>query len=258
MKTKIITVNNRKGGVGKSAIAFHLAYAPFIDEALRRKKRVLCIDMDAQGNLSQFLTGDLDIEKKTEGGVDLLLEGKPLVFTKTTHPNIDLLHGHEALDRYDSGAELEQRGYEGAISNTLRGLGYDYVIVDTPPALGFRHLAPLCWADIAIIPMEPSIAAIAGFQNVIGSIDNAIFSFNPNLQWYGVINRANLRVKAHREKELFLKDEYGARILATFTARTAVADAMEHEPAQPVWKRPGAPKPLREEWKEFCLTVLSK
>jgi chromosome partitioning protein len=261
MKTKIITVINQKGGVGKSAVAFHLAHAPFIKdikETARKEKRVLCIDMDSQGNLSQFLTGDIDIKKVTKGGVGLLLEGKELKFSKTTNSNIDLLHGHQKLDRYDDVPEVEDRGYGPEISETLRGLGYDYVIIDTPPSLGFRHLAPLVWSDLAIIPMEPALTAIAGFQDVITAIEESILPINPKLRWFGVVNRANLRVRAHREKEAFLKENYGARILATFGARTAVAEAMENEPAQAVWERPGAPRELRQAWRDFCQQVLAK
>jgi chromosome partitioning protein len=258
MKTKIYTVINQKGGVGKSAVAFHLAHGPFIEAAVRKNKRVLCVDMDSQGNLSQFLTGNMNIKKITVGGVGLLLEGKPLVFTKTNHPQIDLLHGHQKLDRYDDVPAIEDRSYGPEIADTLRGLGYDYVIIDTPPSLGLRHLAPLCWSDVAVIPMEPSMSAIGGFQDVIDAIDESILSINPKLKWYGLINRANMRVKAHREKEIFVKEQYGTRILATFGARTAVADAMENEPAQPVWERQGAPKDLRLAWKSFCQQVLAK
>lgn len=259
MKTKIITVINQKGGVGKSAVAFHLAYAAFIHEAAKRKKRVLAVDMDSQGNLSQYLTGNIDIKKVTTGGVGLLLEGKPLTFSfPTTHPQIDLLHGHEKLDRYDDVEEIENRGYGTEISETLRGLGYDYIIIDTPPSLGFRHLAPLCWSDIAIIPMEPALSAIAGFQDVITAIDNSIAPINPGLKWYGVVNRANMRVKSHRDKDAFMKQQYGNRILATLGARSAVADAMEGEPAKPVWAQPGVPKELRQTWREFCESVLAK
>lgn len=253
-KTKIIVVVNQKGGVGKSTVAFHLAYAA----AMKKKSvSVLCLDMDAQGNLSQYLTGDLDIINNTEGGVGLFLEGREVTPSTTTHPGIELLHGHSRLDRYDNDEEVEERGYSPEMRESLRDLGYDFVIIDTPPAVGFRHMAALCWADIAVIPMEPVMSSIVGFQNVLSAIDEFVAPINPGLKWFGVMNRANMRVKSHREKDEFVRQSYGKQILATLSTRTAVSDAMEEEPARPVWMRRGAPKDLREDWLKFCRRVIA-
>jgi chromosome partitioning protein len=254
-KTKIIVVINQKGGVGKSTQAFHLAHAA-AGLPGKSERRVLALDLDSQGNFSQYLTGDLDIINDEDGGVGLFLEGKPFVPSKTTHPGIDLLHGHSALDRYDNDMAIEDRGYSAEMRHELRGLGYDYVIIDTPPAVGFRHMAALCWADVAVIPMEPVMSSIVGFQNVLMAIENVILPINPGLKWCGVVNRANMRVKSHREKEEYVRKTYGSQIVATLATRTAVSDAMEEEPAQPVWMRKGAPKDLREEWQRFCEKVI--
>lgn len=251
--TKIIVAINQKGGVGKSTLAFHLAHAAAgTDGVSGNTKRVLCLDLDSQGNFSQYLTGDLDIISDTVGGVGVLLEGGKIKPSKTTHSRIDLLHGHSKLDRYDNDSEVEERGYDVAMRLFLRGLDYDYIIIDTPPAVGFRHMAPLCWADMAVIPMEPVMTSIVGFQNVLDSINDFILPINPGLKWCGVVNRANMRVKSHREKESFLRDQYGIQILSTLSTRTSVSDAMEEEPAQPVWLRKSAPLELRKEWLSLC------
>ncbi len=72
MKTKIIAVTNQKGGVGKSTLAFHLAHA-----AVQAKGgRVLCLDLDSQGNLSQYMTGQMDVIDDTEGG--FVVTGVPM------------------------------------------------------------------------------------------------------------------------------------------------------------------------------------
>jgi len=254
-KTKIIVVINQKGGVGKSTVAFNLAHGALLK---RKTARVLCIDLDSQGNLSQYLTGDLDIINDTSGGVGLFLEGVPIVPSKTTHSQIDVLHGHKELDRYDNNPAVEARGYGEEMRTALRGLGYDYVIIDTPPAVGFRHLVALSWADIAVIPMEPVMSAIAGFQNVLEAITNLILPFNPGLKWFGVMNRANMRVKSQLENDTWIKAEYGDRILGTLANRAAVSDAMEQEPARPVWECRSARKALRDEWRSFCIQVVGK
>lgn len=255
MKTKIIAVANQKGGVGKSTLAFHLSHAA---AGLGKNARVLCLDLDSQGNFSQYLTGDLDIIKDTEKGVGLLLEGQPFEPTKTTHPQISLLHGHEKLDRYDSIEEVDDRVFGLELVENLRNLGYDYVIIDTPPAVGLRHLAALYWADTVLIPMEPVMSGIIGFQNVLQVINDAIVPLNPKIKWFGVMNRANMRVNSQREKDKWMRDTYGKKILATLGTRTSVSDAMEESPARPVWARKGAPKDLREQWLNFCTEVIRK
>lgn len=254
--TKIIVAINQKGGVGKSTVAFHLAHAAAAKVGQDRAS-VLCLDLDSQGNFSQYLTGNLDVINDTGGGVGVLLEGGDFTPSATTHPGISLLHGHAELDRYDNDPETEERGYNADMRLYLRGLGYDYIIIDTPPAVGFRHMAALCWADMAVIPMEPVMSSIVGFQNVLASIDEFIAPINPGLKWCGVVNRANMRVRSHREKEAFLRQEYGQHIVATLATRTAVSDAMEEEPAQPVWLRKSAPRELRQEWLSFCNKVIA-
>lgn len=253
MKTKIIVVVNQKGGVGKSTVAFHLAHAGL----KRDKSRVLCLDLDSQGNLSQYLTGNLDVIHETDSGVGLLFEGKEFAPSKTTHAQIDLLHGHEKLDRYDSDPDAETRAYSPELIVELRGLGYDYVIVDTPPAVGLRHLAALFWADVVVIPLEPVMSGIVGFQNVLSVLNDFVLPANPKLKWFGLVNRANMRVRSHREKDEMLRATYGNRILPPLATRTAVSDAMEESPAQPVWMRRGTPKPLRAEWQTICEQVIS-
>lgn len=253
-KTKVIVVINQKGGPGKTTVSFHLAHAALNGQ----ETKVLCLDLDSQGNLSQYMTDNLDVINDTEGGVGLLFEGKPLAPKSTTHPQIDILHGHSELDRYDSDPAAEDRAYSPEMPALLRNLGYDYVIIDTPPAVGLRHLAALYWADVAVIPLEPAMSGITGFQNVLAAIDKSIAPMNPNLKWFGVMNRANMRVKSHREKDSWMRETYGKKILATLATRTAVADAMEESPAQPVWSRRGAPRELREQWRDFCAHVIGK
>lgn len=101
------------------------------------------------------------------------------------------------------------------------------------------------------------MSGIVGFQNVLTVLNEFVLSANPDLKWFGLMNRANMRVKSHREKDELLRATYGDRILATLATRTAVSDAMEESPAQPVWMRRGAPKRLREEWQAICDQVIN-
>jgi chromosome partitioning protein len=254
-KTKVIVVINQKGGPGKTTVSFHLAHAGIKNP----QSKVLCLDLDSQGNLSQYLTGDLDIAKQTDGGVSDLFEGLPLTPRATSHPQIELLHGHEDLDRVDSDTDAEERAYAPEMREKLRNLDYDLVVIDTPPAVGLRHLSPLTWADIAVIPVEPSVTNLAGLQNVVKQIQqSAIAQLNPDLRWVGLVNRANLRLKAQRAQNDWAFATYPKNMMATLASRGAVAEAVEESPARPVWKYSGAPRELREQWLDVCTKIINK
>lgn len=251
--TKIVVVINQKGGVGKTTLVFHLATA-----AADEGKRVLVIDDDTQGNISQFLTGDLDIQKNTVGGAGLLFEGNGIPLDgpiATQHENIWLLHGHEGLDLFNNDDAVEDRVMSAEMRQTLHSLPYDVIIVDTPPAVGLLHLAPLVWADLAVIPMEPAMTSVTGFQSVLQSIDSAL-QLNPALQWIGILNRLNRSAGSHADIEDFVRERYGKKIAPTLSSRTAVADGIQQFPALPVWRTPGAKRELRALWRDLCVKLV--
>lgn len=253
-KTKVVVVINQKGGVGKTTVSFHIAKA-----AAESGKRVLVIDVDTQGNMSQFLTSNLDIQKNVQGGAGWIFESGIVPHDApmpTNHEGIWLLHGHEQLDQYDNNGDVFDRVVSAEMRLTLHALDYDVVIIDTPPAVGVRHLAPLVWADLAVIPMEPANAAVAGFQSVLESIDN-VLEMNPGLQWVGVLNRLNRSAKSHRLMEAMVREAYGEKIAPALPSRTAVADAMQEDPAVPVWRMAGARREVRELWRNWCAGLVA-
>lgn len=247
---KIVTVTNQKGGVGKSTLTFHIAMA-----AAEMGRRVCVLDFDTQGNISQFLTGDLDIRKNLSGGADFFFEQGDVPIDApiaTEHENIWLLHGHEGLDKWDNDSAAEERVMAVDLRHKLHALPYDLILVDTPTSPGIRHLAPLMWSDRVVIPMEPEQAAVAGFQSVLEAIEQ-VKALNPGLQWIGVLNRVVRARRDHRDVEDFVRGEYGGKIAPTLTARAAVSSAMQEAPAQAVWHARSADKALRELWLTLCI-----
>ena len=257
MKTynpKVIVVVNQKGGVAKSTVAFHLAHAAAtLNES---GCKVLCLDFDSQGNFSKKLSGDQDIIDSQEGGVGALLEGGEFIPSTTAHPMIDLLHGDRRLDRYDNVPAIEDRGYSETLRVFLHNQEYDYIIIDTPPAAGVRQMAPLCWADLAVIPTTASDDSTTGFQDVLDLINNDVSHINPNLQWCCVMTCMDTRIKLHREKEAAFREAFEDNFAGTLLSRSAVMVAMEEYPVQPIWERKGVAKEIGQQWLSFCKRVL--
>ena len=150
---RILTAINQKGGVGKTTLAVHIALAGR-DAGLS----VLLIDFDTQGSASVILTRDLSIAD-TPGGAEKLFSDPENLEPIQTPFEVDLLHGHQHLDRVDREFSLEDAR---ALRGVLRDLPFDLVVIDTPPAVGTRHLAPLLWSDLALTPLEPTSSSLQG------------------------------------------------------------------------------------------------
>jgi chromosome partitioning protein len=63
-------------------------------------------------------------------------------------------------------------------------------------------------------------------------------------------------LKAQRQKDAWLRDNYGSKIMPTLSSRGAVAEAIEDSPAKPVWAHRGAPRELRAQWRDVCTKIV--
>ncbi|MGC0153553.1 ParA family protein [Chromobacterium vaccinii] len=246
---KIVVVLNEKGGVGKTQTSFNLSLY-----SAEQGLRTLGLDTDTQGNYSQFLTGDLSIKHK-DGGI------KPLFLGETFEPlitpsGIHLLHGHRQLDVVDSAHGVFERISSPQFRYELRSLPYDVIVVDTPTAMNIRHSAPLYWADVALIPVEPSLAATDAVESVVDTIKKAQ-ALNPSLRFKIVINKVKSNSKTHEKVVNLLRNIWGERVIAVLGDRAAVADSILVDPPKAVWRYRGAKRDLRESWKSFCDQVIN-
>ena len=183
--TKIISITNQKGGVGKTTTAINLATALATVD-----KKVLVIDFDPQGNAS---TG-LGIEQD-----DRIKDIYSLLFDKnnfheaihtTKIKNLDVIPASIDL----SAAEIELSNIDDKTLK-LRHLfeknsflaGYDYILIDCPPALGFLTLNALCASDSVMIPLQCEFFALEGVSHLMNTIQLVQQNFNKNLQIEGVL-----------------------------------------------------------------------
>lgn len=219
---KIISVINQKGGVGKSTTALALGAGL----ALRRR-RVLFIDLDAQGNLSYTLSADPD---------------RPTVFevlTKTA-PAAEAVQATEAGDLIPSspalaGADtvLTQVGKEHRLREALEPLkgAYDHLIIDTPPALGILTIGALTASDAALVPAQADIFSLQAIGQLHQTIEAVKQYCNPGLYILGIVlTRHNPRSVLSRDLTELIDET--ARKLETRLFGTAVRETVAVREAQ--------------------------
>ncbi len=215
-----IAVLSQKGGTGKTT-----AVRTLTDVFRRIEMNVLAVDLDPQGNLSDYLDVDPDVQPTIGDVLAGRAEPKDAVHDGIMPANLGLAE-----------AELVLGGKMGRELTLKRALGevkrnYDLVLIDCPPALGLLTVNALVAADYALLSAEAQYFALQGVEQALEVIDLARDSLNPGLEWLGVVlNIADMRTKHSREAFDSLREHYGEKLLDT-TIRASIAYAESAERA---------------------------
>jgi chromosome partitioning protein len=217
---KKIAVLSQKGGTGKTTAVRHLT-----DVFRRTGLRVLAIDLDPQGNLSDYFDVPPDAEPTIGDVLTGRAKAKAALQNDIIPANLTLAEAELAL--------AGKMGRELTLKRAVREVekDYDIVFMDCPPALGLLTVNALVAADYALLSSEAQYFALQGVEQALEVIELARDGLNPDLEWLGVLfNIADMRTVHSREAYASLKEHVGDKLLQT-TVRQSIAYAESAERA---------------------------
>jgi chromosome partitioning protein len=211
---QVIAFANQKGGVAKTTTTLNLGVA-LVEQGLR----VLCIDLDPQGNLtmSQGLNPDT-IERSM---FDVLVHRLPI--EEVIAPReVDL-----AVSSIDlAGAELalsSQIGRERALQKAIEPIRslYDYILIDTPPSLGLLTINAFVAATGVIVPVQTEYLSLRGLVQLENTLQMVRENLNPQVEIMGIVpTMYDKRLTHSREADEILRESFGDLVYRTRIRKT--------------------------------------
>lgn len=216
--TKIISIANHKGGVGKTTTTVNLSAG-----LNRNGKKILCIDLDPQANLTQSL-GITDFESSV---YDSLTQNSDLV-PVNYRDGFDVIPSHINL----SGAEVElinEPGREYILKGLLNKIKdyYDFVFIDCPPSLGLLTINAFVASDQLFIPLQAEYLATQGLARLMEVINKVKERINPEFDLGGVIlTQFNKRLVLNKDIAKVIEKHFGPRLYnSTIRENISLAEA---------------------------------
>ncbi len=221
--TKIIAIANQKGGVGKTTTSVNLAAALAVSG-----KKVLLVDLDPQANASSGVSVEA-----TNGSIYECLMQRCLiekVIIPTEINGLWILPSKADL----VGAEVELstvEDREGVLKSVLAEIeGYDYIVLDCPPALGLLTINALVGATDLIVPVQCEYFAMEGLGRLLGNVERIRESFNPALDLLGIVlTMYDSRINLSRQVQDEIRGYFKEKVFQTVIPRNvALAEAPSH------------------------------
>jgi len=219
-RSKVVTVLNLKGGVGKTHTVWLLAGA-----CQERRKTILVIDADTQANLTGTLIDHRDAGPGVQALLDPAKDPDPHHLVRPTrYSHVSLIPAGPELAAFDVSdrAQWERSDLQFSFVEAMDHLraSYDYVIFDCPPRLSLVSFAALCASDFVIIPLEAADWGAQGVVQVTAAVDFVRSRYNSNLQLLGYLVSRFRRARSYQRSYLAkLREHFGH-----FAFDTAIPD----------------------------------
>ena len=212
--SKVIAISNQKGGTGKTTTAVNLGIG-----LANEGKKVLLIDYDAQGSLTQCL----GYPNPDELSVTISSLMEKVIREQPVLENEGILHHKEGVDFIPANIELS--GMETALVNIMsreRVLkdylatvkdNYDYVLIDCTPSLGMLTINALTAANEVIIPVQSHFLPAKGLEQLLGTVAKVKRQINPALKINGILlTMVDDRTNLARDISQLIRNTYGNHI----------------------------------------------
>ena len=213
--TKIVSLANQKGGVGKTTTAINLSASLAACE-----RSVLLVDLDPQANA----TSGVGLNKNTDKSIyPVLTDGMSIraIIQKTDLPNFDV--APSSVDLVAAELELSDAiGREFYLRRALQEVAkdYDYILIDSPPSLSLLTINGLTAANSVLVPMQCEYFAIEGIAQLINTVERVRDMLNPGLEIEGIaLTMYDERMNLARQVADEVKSHFGDKVYSTVIPR---------------------------------------